>query len=133
MPHVLFAATAILDIKTDQHITTTFDDLHFFFMISPPKKLTNWEKVLLPFDFDTWKFLMITFGVAFLLVFVINKMPNKVKDVVYGERVRMAAYNIVGTFFGIGQLQLPEGNFARILLMVFILFCLIIRTAYQGE
>jgi hypothetical protein len=39
---------------------------------------------------------------------------------------------ISGTFFGIGQMRLPINNFGRIILMVFILFCLIIRTAYLG-
>jgi hypothetical protein len=29
-------------------------------------------------------------------------------------------------------MRLPVNNFGRIILMVFILFCLVIRTAYQG-
>jgi hypothetical protein len=115
------------------HSTVTFLPSRLVFEMTPPDKFTNWEKVLLPFDFDTWKFLLITFGVSFLFVFVINQLPNFIKDLVYGENVRVPAYNIVGTFFGIGQIKLPEGNFARILLMIFILFCLIIRTAYQGK
>jgi hypothetical protein len=32
----------------------------------------------------------------------------------------------------VGQQKLPLNNFARIILMVFIMFCLVIRTAYQG-
>lgn len=36
-------------------------------------------------------------------------------------------------FFGIGMTQLPGRNFARFLLMLYILFCLVIRTAYQGK
>lgn len=35
--------------------------------------------------------------------------------------------------FGGGQQVLPNRNFARFLLMNFILFCLIMRTAYQGK
>jgi hypothetical protein len=29
-------------------------------------------------------------------------------------------------------MRLPVNNFARIILMIFIVFCLVIRTAYQG-
>lgn len=51
---------------------------------------------------------------------------------IYGANIRMPAMNVIGTFFGIGQVQLPVANFPRLILMYFILFCLIIRTAYQG-
>jgi hypothetical protein len=51
---------------------------------------------------------------------------------VFGEGVRMPSYNVAGTFFGIGQMRLPTANFPRFILMLFILFCLIFRTAYQG-
>jgi hypothetical protein len=115
------------------HCTSTFKSSNMVFEMTPPEKFSNWEKVLLPFDEETWKFLLITFGVAFSSVFVINQMPKLIKNLVFGENVSIPAYNIVGTFFGIGQLKLPEGNFARILLMIFILFCLVVRTAYQGE
>jgi hypothetical protein len=103
------------------------------FQMTPSEKFTNWEKVLLPFDEEIWKFLVITFGLAFSSVFLVNRMPKYFKNLVFGEGIKIPAYNILGTFFGIGQLKLPEGNFARILLMIFILFCLIVRTAYQGK
>jgi hypothetical protein len=36
-------------------------------------------------------------------------------------------------FFGFGSIQTPGRNFARFLLMIFTIFCLIIRTAHQGK
>jgi hypothetical protein len=42
------------------------------------------------------------------------------------------AFNAVGIFFGIGQTQLPRKNFSRIILMLFIWFCLIFRTCWQS-
>ena len=44
----------------------------------------------------------------------------------------MPAFNIVGTFFGISQIRLPNSNFPRMILAFFVYFCLVIRTAYQG-
>lgn len=35
--------------------------------------------------------------------------------------------------FGSGLRVLPGRNFARFLLLSFVLFCLVIRTAYQGK
>jgi hypothetical protein len=40
--------------------------------------------------------------------------------------------NLRNTALGGGQFKLPGRNFARYCLMLFILFCLVMRTAYQG-
>jgi hypothetical protein len=42
------------------------------------------------------------------------------------------AYNALGIFFGISQLQLPRESFSRFILLLFIWFCLIFRTCYQS-
>jgi len=39
---------------------------------------------------------------------------------------------LIATFFGISQRRVSARNFARFLLMLYIIWCLIIRTAYQG-
>lgn len=41
--------------------------------------------------------------------------------------------NLLTALFGGTQHRLPIGNVARLLLMVFLLFCLVIRTLYQGS
>lgn len=115
------------------HVTSTFRTTSLGFQLTPAEKLTNWEKVLLPFDEITWNYLMITFSAAFGSVLLIKKLPKIVQNLVYGENIRDPAFNILGAFFGIGQLQLPSENSARIILVFFIIFCLVIRTAYQGK
>lgn len=102
-------------------------------IIPPTASYNSYEKMLLPFDKTTWNFLLMTFGFAFVVIFVINMLPRWIQDIVYGHMVKLPAFNVVGTFFGIGQTRLPENNFARIILMFFIIFCLIIRCAYQGR
>ncbi|KAG5668364.1 hypothetical protein PVAND_016305 [Polypedilum vanderplanki] len=101
-------------------------------MVTKGEKYTDYEKLLMPFDFTTWCLLLGTFCTAFLLIFIINKMNKNVQKVVYGEGVTMPSLNVVSTFFGIAQTKLPKLDFARFILINFICFCLIFRTAYQG-
>lgn len=110
-----------------------FTDQKIRVMYSPVTPYTNYEKLILPYDYLTWLFLCYTFGTAFLIIFVMNLLPRFIKDVVYGEDVSMPSFNVVRTFFGDGQTRLPRNNFARIILMHFILFCMVVRTAYQGK
>jgi hypothetical protein len=103
------------------------------FMISPPEPYSNYEKMILPFDDLTWYYLLGVFCSAFVGIFILNQTPKFFRDLVYGKNVNMPSFNVIGTFFGIGQTKLPDNNFGRIILMAFILFCLIFRTAYQGK
>ena len=42
------------------------------------------------------------------------------------------ALNVGAIFFGMSQTQVSFRNFPRIILITYILFCLVMRTAYQG-
>jgi hypothetical protein len=46
--------------------------------------------------------------------------------------MQVSALHIFSIFFGISQPKLPTSNFARIILITFVYFCLVIRVAYQG-
>lgn len=107
-------------------------DVSLYILHSPPEPYTNYEKMVLPFDADTWIFLMITFGASFVSIFLINFLPRAIQDIFYGQRINTAFFNVIRAGFGISQTILPENNFGRILLLFFTLFCLIFRTAYQG-
>jgi len=73
---------------------------------------SGFEKLFLPFDDATWILIAMTFAI--------------------GRDVTAPTMNLFAAFFGLGQLRLPGRNFARFLLMLYIIWCLIIRTAYQG-
>jgi hypothetical protein len=93
----------------------------------------SYEKFILPFDLGTWICCGVFFGGAFIIIFIINKLKNKmVQEFVYGRQVTSPAFNVLIAFFGQSQNILPRRNFARYLLMLLIIFCLIIRTGYQG-
>ncbi|CAG9809591.1 unnamed protein product [Chironomus riparius] len=114
------------------HVTTTFDQIDMIFKVTPSEKYTNFEKMALPFDDATWVLLLVTFFIAFSVIFMVNQLPMKFQEIMYGSEVKMPAFNIIGTFFGISQTRLPTSNFPRMILAFFVYFCLVIRTAYQG-
>lgn len=115
-----------------KHATTAFTEQKVTLIITDGEPYTSFQKLYLPFDATTWFLLIATFAAAFLTILIINLTPKTFHAFFYGQGIKMPSLNVIGTFFGIGQVKLPDGNFPRIILMVFIVFCLIIRTAYQG-
>ena len=120
-------------IGTHYHVTSTFRQTSFIFLITPGEPVTISEKLFLPFDFQTWIMLIITFGVALFVILVANFLPNIFRNLILGKGVQTPGLNLCYIFFGIGQMKVPDKSFPRFLLMSFILFCLIFRTCYQSK
>jgi hypothetical protein len=89
----------MLSEYVDYAMTLPFDNDEIFFMITPGELYSDYEKLLLPFDFTTWLFLLITFGCAFLVIFIINLMPKVVHDTVFGAKIQSPAFNLIGKFW----------------------------------
>jgi len=93
---------------------------------------SGFEKLFLPFDVATWILIAMTFAVGLLTILIVTQLSRTIRNFVIGRDVRAPTVNLFAAFFGLGQLRLPGRNFARFLLMLYILWCLIIRTGYQG-
>jgi hypothetical protein len=110
-----------------------FFDYPITVTISTGEPYTTYEKFLLPFDAGTWICCGVVFVGAFFIIFLITiSKSRKIRSIVYGDRVNSPTMNVLVAFFGQSQTILPSRSFARFILMLFILFCLIIRTGYQG-
>jgi hypothetical protein len=132
-PHAFITFASVIAQHFDSFwVTSTFGEICYGFYLTPAEKYSSYEKMVMPFDVETWTYLGITFGVAFGVVFVLGFLPRKNYAIVVGSQVQHPGYNILSVFFGIAFKNLPTENSARILLMFFIFFCLIFRTAYQG-
>ena len=104
------------------------------FLVPPGERYTSWEKLLLPFDWQTWVWLGVIFAVAFFVIFLIKvSKSTSLYEFVIGSNVTVPSLNVVAIFMGTGQTLLPQKNVARFMVMCFILFSLIMRTAYQGK
>ncbi|KAG5672231.1 hypothetical protein PVAND_002373 [Polypedilum vanderplanki] len=108
-------------------------EFHYIFAITPGELYTTYEKLLLPFDFTTWIFLILTFITAFSFISMFNLAKRNIKDLIYGKSIKHPALNVVSIFFGIALKKIAKENVSRILLILFIWFCLIFRTCYQSK
>ena len=126
------AVLAFSAIGQQIHFLTLFAEEKVTCLLTPGEPYDSYEKLLFPFDFWTWILLLFVFGCSFLSIFLIGLFPDKIKDAVYGDNVITPAQNVGSIFFGMSLTQVSLNNSPRIILITFILFCLVIRTAYQG-
>jgi hypothetical protein len=142
-PNVTFDASENLYHIYYLHRTPIYDDDYSIgsivlddfetFLTSPSEPYDSYEKMIFPFDLETWSCLFGYFVIAFVAILIINRMPKKYQTFVYGEGINDPSLNVIKIFFGIGPTKTPENNSARILLIFYIYFCMVISTAYQGK
>jgi hypothetical protein len=101
-------------------------------MIPPGRELTTFEKLTFEFTLTLWAFISLCFVIGFLVIVIIKRQPLIVQNLVYGTNVRSPITNLFAVFIGQNQTQLPRGDFARILIAVFMLYSIVIRTVYEG-
>lgn len=114
------------------HTTSTFTSFTLEFFTTPGELYTSYEKLLMPFDRTTWCLLIITFCTSFVMVLLLNLLPQRMKRFVNFEVVNTPALNIMSVFFGIPMRQFPSSSLWRYFFTLVLFFCLIFRTAYQG-
>jgi hypothetical protein len=103
-----------------------------YFAAPPGTPYDAYEKLYIPFDWQTWIWTMIVFFATFVTIFIVYRMKIEVQDFIFGTNVSTPSLNVLAAFFGISQNVVPTRNFARFLVMIFILYSFMIRTLYQG-
>jgi hypothetical protein len=107
-----------------------FDPLTF--VVPPGEPLTDLERMFAAFDKETWISIGATFGIALVVIQVINCCSTTLQNFVYGRGVRTPTLNLFSIFLTGGQNRVPGRNFARFHLMLFVIWSLIFRTCYQS-
>lgn len=128
------------DVDMAIHFSATagYYDIYIFLsieltlMYSAGEIYDSYEKLILPFDTETWILLGISFAIGVFIILFVKIRHINWKNIVFGSFVETPIFNMVIAFFGQSQNVLPGLNFARYLMIMFILFCLVIRTGYQG-
>lgn len=100
-------------------------------VIPPAASFSSIQKLYKPFDAKVWAGIFLVFVISMLLAMIILK---RFKLLVKGMNVNHFIITKLNSFFG-GSIpfnRLPNGNFMRIVLSSFMLYSLVIRTAYIG-
>lgn len=113
--------------------STNFDFRESLIAIPKGSELDSYAKIIRPFDGETWLWVAITFITAFTSIFIIQFTNATVRNFIFGLNISNPGLNVLRIFFGISQIRCSGRNFARFLSMSFILFCIVIRTAYQAK
>lgn len=113
--------------------TTSYIIETIIFVIPPGAELTSFEKYSKPLDVYTWMLLLATIFVAFIVIRYVKKMSEDTQEFVFGRGVGDPYLNVLAAVVGGSQPTLPQRNFSRFLLLIFLLFCLVMRTVYQGS
>lgn len=105
----------------------------FILLVPPGAKLSPFQKFLRPFQLEIWLALSLTFICGFWFVIIVSIMgSNKFKNSVFGERINPPYLNMIDICFGGSLHKLPKKNFPRVMLAAFLIFCLVMRSLYQG-
>jgi len=123
-------------MDTDEYIDWQFEQISqdaVGYCVTYGRKYDPFEKMILPFDDVTWYLLIISFLTGFATILILYRCPPTQQKFVFGTQISSPSLNLMQIFFGIALNRIPGRNFARFLLIIFTMFCLVIRTAYQGK
>lgn len=105
----------------------------FTFVLRDGDEYTNYEKFVLPFEYETWILCGLFFSTTIVVVVAVNYVRDqRLKNLFYDTRVKSPIFDILIIFFGQSQSAMPRSSSARFFLFNFIMLCFMIRTLYQG-
>lgn len=103
------------------------------FAVPPGRPYTAFEKLFRPFGVTTWSLVTIFMAVGIGVIFLLKFYPPNVRRFIYGSGTGMAMMNLLNVFFGGATVQTPRRNFARTLLFLWLYYCFVMRSLYQGS
>jgi hypothetical protein len=113
-------------------VSYSYHTSSFTWQVPPGKPYSSLDKLFKPFKYIIWSCISTIFIVIFIVVVAIKFQPKMVRNFVYGERIESPFFNVLNIFFGGALTLLPRRNFARFILGLFLWYCLVIRSSYQG-
>jgi hypothetical protein len=117
-------------------VLTETDSLHndkMVLVIPPAALIDPIQKLFFTFEFLTWIAILVVMVIACVVIAVLKFLPRSYYNFVIGESIKNNYLNIWIILLGGSQSKLPSRNFARFLLMMFVIFCFVMRTLYLGS
>lgn len=109
-----------------------YDSSRLILVIPLGVPLSPLEKLFSPFSKLTWLTLLLTFLGASFVIFIIKRQKKPIQDFVFGVNCGNPYLNMLDVLLNGSQKSFPARNFSRTLLMIFIAFCIVMRTSYQA-
>lgn len=122
-----------IDRAESMSATTMFTSTPIILVIPAPSHILPFKKLFLPFDYTTWILLFVIFATGYAVIVITKACSVQLYRLIVGYRVSFPFTNMLIAFIGQSQHHLPKANFSRFLLGKFLIFCLIIRSMYQGK
>lgn len=125
-----FATTALRNkLMTSSYVYFTSN---LIFIVPPGRLYSSFEKLFYPFKYIIWSLVTTIFLIGFLVIAVLKYQSIRTQNFVFGPGNQSPCLNIINIFFGGSLHLLPTRNFARCLLGMFMIYCFIVRSSYQG-
>lgn len=105
----------------------------FVYIIPPPSKLSSFEKLFQPFNFHVWITVLVCYLIGTLFILAVNRLSQKARRLIFGHETTSPLTNMFLILLGSSQTIVPSNNFPRLLLMTFVIFCMVIRSIFQGS
>ena len=102
------------------------------FVVPPGSHLTSFEQLVNPFELSFWIVILVCFITGISVILTLKQFSQKVQNFVFGSNVKNSIFNMFETWMTGQQHILPRRNFARYLLMMFMIYSFVIRSLYQG-
>ena len=102
------------------------------FLVPPGEPYSDLQRMFMMFDSATWIWIGITLSIGLVTIQIVNFAPKFVQNFVFGRNIQTPTLNLLSVFLTGGQIKLPRRNFARFVLILFIIWSLIIRTCHQS-
>jgi hypothetical protein len=113
--------------------TSSFISFPFVLIVPRGMEFSPFQKLFRPFSLVVWTLLALTFFSGFAVVSLVRKFGNEnLKKKLSLEDNRTPCLNMLNVFFGGSLHVLPKRSVPRMLLATFVLYCLVMRTVYQG-
>lgn len=102
------------------------------YIVPPGEPLTQLEKLLSPFDRETWIGIVTTLTTTLVAIQIVSFTSRKVKHWSFGRAVGSLTMNLLNVFLCGSQTKVPKKSTARYVFLSFLIWSMIIRTCFQS-
>lgn len=124
-----FASTSLRDYFMSASYSYYTSSL--IWIVPPGRMVSSLDKLILPFQSIVWIYFLISIGFA-LLVSAMVYHSTEIKNFIFGRNMKTPFLNIINIALGGALHKLPRRNFARSVLMMFMLYCFVMQNSYKG-